>query len=106
MENIHDETIAELKAYNRGDKSKIARIRKREYTPIAPLKEYTAEEIKNLREQNSFTQHYFGTILGVSIKTIQAWEAGTNKPSGTALRFLQVLEQNPHALDEYILVKA
>lgn len=106
MENIYDETLAELKAYNQGDKSRIARVRTREYTPVTPIKAFTGEEIKNVRERNNFSQSYFGDFLGVSLKTIQAWEAETNKPSGSALRVLQILEQNPNALDEYILVKA
>jgi putative transcriptional regulator len=75
----------------------------REYMPVFPLKAYGPCEIKALREKNSYTQSYFGELLGVSLKTIQAWEAGTNKPTGTALRLFQILEQNPRALDEYIL---
>ena len=82
------------------------RRRTREYTPIIPIKKYTSQEIKALREKNKFTQVYFGELLGVSLKTVQAWEAGTSKPNGTALRIFQILEQNPHALDKYILVEA
>jgi DNA-binding transcriptional regulator YiaG len=42
----------------------------------------------------------------VSLKTVQAWEAGTNKPTGTALRLFQILDQDSNALKKYILVEA
>jgi putative transcriptional regulator len=105
MKSVHEETLEELREIsNIGTKH--LHLRTREYAPVTPIKEYTPQEIKELREQNHFTQLYFGELLGVSIKTIQAWEAGTNKPNGTALRMFQVLEQDPHALDPYILIKA
>ena len=30
--------------------------------------------------------------MGVSAKTVEAWEAGTNRPSGTASRILSMME--------------
>ena len=34
----------------------------------------------------------------MSVKTVEAWEAGTNKPIGAARRFLSVLKADPNLL--------
>lgn len=103
MINVHDDTLTELKEI--ADKG-IGHLRRRirTYTPIIPIKTYNSHEIKAMREKNNFTQSYFGELFGVSIKTVQAWETGTNRPNGTALRMLQILEQDPHAMVNYFLL--
>ena len=105
MVSRHDEVLDEFR--------EIARIgtdhlRKRVYyhAPVQPVKDYQPHEIKALRERHQYTQSFFGEYLGVTLKTIQAWEAGTNKPTGTTLRLFQVMEQEPHVLDKYILAEA
>ncbi|MCL2565587.1 MAG: helix-turn-helix domain-containing protein [Defluviitaleaceae bacterium] len=103
MRNIYQEVIDEG---NEILEKGIGHLRRRTHMPVSPVKEYAPEQIKALREKNQYTQSYFGEVLGVSLKTVQAWEAGTNKPTGTALRIFQILEQDPHALDKYILMKA
>ena len=105
MSSVHDDTLAELKEIAENGIGHLRR-RTRTYIPITPIKKYNAQEIKQLREKNNYTQSYFGELIGVSLKTVQAWEAGTNKPAGTALRIFQILEQDPHALDKYILEQA
>jgi len=58
------------------------------------------------RERNQYSQTIFSEYLGVPLKTVQEWEDGTNEPTGTALRIFQILEQDPNALDKYLLVEA
>ena len=43
----------------------------------------------------------FAEAIGVSVKTIEAWESGRNKPQGPASRFLQLLDQDHHFLEEH-----
>jgi putative transcriptional regulator len=105
MRNVHDETLAELREIAEIGTDHL-RKRVRVYTPVSPVKEYLPHEIKAIREQNQYSQSFFGEYLGVSLKTVQAWEAGTNKPTGTAMRIFQILEKDPHALDKYILAEA
>jgi putative transcriptional regulator len=105
MRNVYQEVIDELKEINEIGTDHL-RKRVRVYTPVSPIKEYQPHEIKAIREQNQYSQSFFGEYLGVSLKTVQAWEAGTNKPTGTALRIFQVLEKDPRALDKYILAEA
>ena len=105
MRNVHEETLAELREIAEIGTDHL-RKRVRYYTLVSPVKEFKPHEIKALRERNQYSQSFFGEYLGVSLKTVQAWEAGTNKPTGTTLRFFQVLEKDPHVLDKYILTEA
>ncbi|HBP38611.1 MAG TPA: hypothetical protein DD640_07715 [Clostridiales bacterium] len=41
------------------------------------------------------TQTVFASVLGVSKKTIESWEAGLNHPSGASARLLQLLQDIP-----------
>jgi len=58
---------------------------------VAPIHIYTADEIKAIRVQQSMTQRVFAEALGVSVKTVESWETGTNRPSGIANRMLEFL---------------
>jgi putative transcriptional regulator len=44
--------------------------------------------------------------MGVSTKTVEAWEAGTNKPIGSARRFLSVLKSDPSLLNKCNIISA
>ena len=43
---------------------------------VLPLKEYEATDIKKIRNDIGATQVVFASIMGVSKKTVEAWEAG------------------------------
>ena len=105
MRNIHDETLAELREVAEKGVGKL-RKRTRTLLPITPITHYAPEEIKELRIRLQFTQTYFSELMGVSIKTIQAWETGTNKPNGTAQRVFQMLDKDPTALEKYVCIEA
>ena len=78
---------------------------KRNTVTIVPIKEFQAEEVKKIREETGFSQRLFAGYLGVSIKTVEAWEAGTNQPSGAASRILSMLEMNRNLIVEYPFVE-
>ncbi|MDD3114273.1 MAG: helix-turn-helix domain-containing protein [Anaerovibrio sp.] len=59
---------------------------------IEPIRSYSAENIKSIRKSVGVTQELFARFLGVSSKTVEAWEAGRNKPSGPSSRLLGLLE--------------
>ena len=105
MRNIYQEIIEEGNEILENGIGHL-RHRTRTHMPIAPLKEYTPHEIKAIREKNQYSQTFFGDYLGISLKTMQAWENGTDKPTGAALRIFQILEQDPYALDKYLLTDA
>lgn len=62
---------------------------------ITPLEEFSAGEIKEIRKSTGLTQVLFANYLGVSLKTVEAWEAGRNKPNGSACRMLSITKSDP-----------
>ena len=62
---------------------------------IAPIEKFTASEIKEIRKNTGMTQALFAKYLGVSLKTVEAWEAGRNQPNGTACRMLSLTKRDP-----------
>ena len=71
---------------------------------IAPLYIHNSDEIKEIRIQQNMTQRIFAEALGVSVKTVEAWEAGTNSPSGVASRMLELLKQDNSLFEKYSIV--
>ena len=62
---------------------------------IKPIAKYQADEIKQIRNRTGLTQRSFAAYMGVSPKTVEAWEAGRNHPDGAACRLLSLTEANP-----------
>ncbi len=67
---------------------------KRNTVTIVPVKEYSAKEVKSIRKSTGMSQKLFASYMGVSDKTVEAWEAGKNHPSGAASRILNMMEMN------------
>lgn len=51
------------------------------------------------------TQLSFALLLGVSKKTVIAWEAGVRKPNGSARRLLGLLDQDRNIPKKYHIVE-
>lgn len=64
---------------------------------FAPLREYDAGKITAIRTVNHLSQSDLADLMGVKKKTVQAWEASRNVPSGAASRLLSVIEDDPQA---------
>ena len=62
---------------------------------ILPLATFTSEEIKAIRLGTGLTQVTFAKFMGVCAKTVEAWEAGRNRPDGAARRLLAIARDNP-----------
>lgn len=75
-------------------------ILKRQKVVVEPVKEYEAEDIKRIRNTTGMSQKTFASYIGVSDKTVEAWEAGTNRPSGAASRLLRMME-----MDKDLIIK-
>ena len=58
---------------------------------IDPVKEYKSEEIRDIRVSAGMTQSVFADYMGVSKKTVEAWEGGRSHPTGPAFRLMSVL---------------
>jgi putative transcriptional regulator len=91
------EGLEEAIDYAKGKSRPGTRTHKRE---IAPPKVRTPAQIKRLRTSLGKTQAVFAQLLGVSLKTVESWEAGTKKPNGSVLRLFQVLERDLELIEE------
>ena len=52
------------------------------------------QEVQHIRNGTGLSQKLFAGYMGVSVKTVEAWEAGTNHPSGAASRILSMMEMD------------
>ncbi len=55
-------------------------------------------DVKQLRARLGLSQNEFAAELGVGVVRLRAWEKGTRKPTGTALRLLTIVEARPSVL--------
>ena len=78
---------------------------KRRIVTIMPVKEYEPEEIKAIRKSTGLSQKLFAGYMGVSDKTVEAWEAGKNRPSGAASRLLNMMEMDEDLTVDFPFVK-
>ena len=56
----------------------------------APLK---PRQIKKLRESNHVSQPVFARYLNTSESTVEKWETGAKRPSGIALKLLDIVKK-------------
>lgn len=71
---------------------------------IMPVPEYRPDEIKEIRVALGMTQVLFAGFMGVSPKTVEAWEAGRNRPDGPARRILSMVQTDPKLPERYHIV--
>ena len=62
---------------------------------IALVDVFTPSEIKSIRNSTGLTQNLFAKYMGVSVKTVEAWESGRNHPEGAACRLLALTRNDP-----------
>lgn len=72
---------------------------------ITPVREYSNAEIRKIRMRAGMTQEVFASYMGVSKKTVEAWEGGRSHPTGPAFRLLEVLESDDLEKTDYVVVK-
>jgi putative transcriptional regulator len=51
-------------------------------------------QIKILRERNHVSQPVFARYLNTSESTVEKWETGAKRPSGTALKLLAIVQKH------------
>jgi putative transcriptional regulator len=51
------------------------------------------EKIKQIREGSNVSQAVFAAVLNTSLSTVQKWEIGQKRPTGTALKLLHLVRE-------------
>jgi putative transcriptional regulator len=85
--------------FEQGDKTRARTIVREISTP-----DYAAEDIVRVRDQYKLSQRSLALALNVSLRTIEAWEAGKNKPAGSSLRLLYLIETDANILGKLLSV--
>lgn len=62
---------------------------------VTPVASFAPAEIKQIRASAGMTQAVFAAYMGVSKKTVEAWESGHNHPAGAACRLLSITKEDP-----------
>src|SRR5690349_8943786 len=65
--------------------------------PIAPLR---PKDVAAIRRQLNVSQSVFAALLNVPKVTAASWEKGRRKPTGAALRLLDLIRKKPEILQE------
>jgi putative transcriptional regulator len=71
---------------------------------VSPVPQFNSETIKAIRTSVKMTQQTFAEVLGVSKKTVEAWESGKNEPAGPASRILEMLQKDTDILEKYSII--
>ena len=68
---------------------------------IKPVDSFNNNDIKKIRKKTGLSQVMFAGSLGVSPKTVEAWENGRNKPEGASRRLLEIVRDDPGFLHRF-----
>ncbi|HEY0210296.1 DNA-binding transcriptional regulator [Acerihabitans sp.] len=71
----------------------ISKVTMREFDAICPteVREFSAIDIKRLRDSLNFSQPVFAHHLNTTASTVRKWEQGDTRPAGPALKLLNVI---------------
>lgn len=72
---------------------------------ILPIREYSNKEIRELRMKAGMTQSVFASYMGVSPKTVEAWERGSSHPTGPVFRLLDILASKELEITKFVVSK-
>lgn len=89
-ESIHASALA-LQKIGAIDK---ATLRSFDASCIAQTPAIGPEQIKQIRIQNQLSQPVFAMYLNTTESTVQKWESGANRPSGMALKLLNIVQKH------------
>ena len=89
LEAVHDTAIG---LHNAGVMDRIT-LREFDSLCLPPVEPLAPEQIKQIREVSRVSQAVFARLLNTSLSTVQKWEIGQKKPTGTALKLLHLVQQ-------------
>ncbi len=104
MSKVYESIMRGLNEASEDAQSKEKKL-KRNVVEIAPVKSYSAGEIKAIRKKTGLSQRLFAGYMGISVKTVEAWETGLNHPSGAASRILNMMEMDANLIANFPFVK-
>lgn len=79
-------------------RSDLGTLRTTTITLPGPLPGRSAAQIRAVRKKLGASQAVFATLLNVPLRTVSSWENNQRKPSGAALKLLDIAERHPEVL--------
>ncbi|MHB1542496.1 MAG: helix-turn-helix domain-containing protein [Steroidobacteraceae bacterium] len=83
--NLFEEIRAGLESY-------------RDHPRALTRREFSAPDVKSVREKFGMSQADMATFLNVSKRTLENWEQGRRGPTGPAQTLLRIMEREPKAV--------
>ena len=84
------EGLEEALAYEKGSAGAATYARKRSLQKV---------DVAQTRKELLLTQKAFAAILGVSTRTVEAWEIGKSNPSPTARNLIYLIQKDPSLIE-------
>ena len=91
------ESLEQASEFKKGNKSK-ARVSVYEL----PVPKYKANDVTRVRSKLNLSQRSLAVVLGVSSRTVEAWEVGRNEPCGAARNLLYLIEMDNSLVDRLV----
>ena len=93
-------SLEEAVAFNKGERKR-CRVQVRETV----IPKYRGPDVQKLRMKLNLSQRAMAAAVGVSPRTVEAWERGTNIPGGTAQHLLYLFDKQPQLVDHLVVRK-
>lgn len=85
-----NETVEGLHAIGIVDKQTM---REFDALTLAPIRQLSPDEIRDLREREHVSQAVFARYLNVNTSLISQWERGEKRPAGPSLKLLSLVKE-------------
>lgn len=91
MSRILDNVRADARALHQANLMDEITMREIDALCLPEAKRFTPGEIVQIRNDAGMSQAVFALVLNVGTSTVQKWENGAKRPSGAAVRLLDVV---------------
>jgi putative transcriptional regulator len=92
-------SLNELAEHAQGKETGIV-VHRRTSQDVIDIPVFTPQEIRDVRIAADMSQKTFAACVGVSVKSVEAWEGGRSRPDGAARRVLGLMKSNPKFAEE------
>ncbi len=89
LEAVHETTTG---LHNAGVMDEVT-LREFDRLCLPPVEPLEPQQIKRIRETSRVSQAVFAALLNTSLSTVQKWEIGQKRPTGTTLKLLHLMQK-------------
>jgi putative transcriptional regulator len=100
MTKLRGKALAKYEGGRNFGEELLAAAREIEGGKAARVHHVKVPEVFEVRVRSGLSQQRFADVLGVSRRTLEAWEQGRRKPTGAARSLLTIAARRPEVLKE------